>query len=427
MEGFVSFLAGIQQTWIYLAMLVFFGFYPVLSAVVWLTTSFVYYLGKERMSPEKEAALYALPDPPPPVSVLIPAYGEADVIRATVLGALAIDYPDFEVVVVDDGSTDGTADAVMPFVAQGKVRLIRKTLNEGKAMALNDAIPCLKGDIVLTIDADAVVDPQILRNIVPHFSSSRVAAVTGNPRVDNRRTLLSKIQMIEFTSIVGLLRRAQRVWGRIQTVSGVVAAFRKKALYDVGLFDPSMATEDIDMSWRLQIRFWDIRYEPRAVVRMQVPETLGGLWRQRRRWAVGLGQVLRRHAGIVVRRKNARQWPVVYESILSILWAFCFVILTSLWISSYAVGLPPVGAHPIPNFWGMLIATTCIAQLSAGIFFDRRYDRSVAPYIAYTVLYPLVYWALMSLIAFLYTPVGLFRKPPRVTLWKTERTRPWPS
>ncbi len=259
MEGIAGALVSVQHTWIYIVLLLFFGIYPVLSAIVWLMTSLFYFLRKERTDERREAALYALPEPPPMVSILIPAYCEEKLIGATIEGALRIDYPAFEVVVVDDGSNDKTVEKVLPFVSSGRVRLIRKIANEGKAMALNDALPCLNGEIVLTVDADAVADPMILRHVVPHFSSARVAAVTGNPRVVNRRTLLSKIQLIEFTSIVGLLRRAQRVWGRIQTVSGVVVAFRKRALLDVGLFDPSMATEDIDMAWRLQKRFWDIR------------------------------------------------------------------------------------------------------------------------------------------------------------------------
>ncbi len=410
-----------QHTTLYRVMLGYFGFYPVFSAVVWVTTSVIYFFRKERMAETKEAALYELPEPPPMVSVLIPTYCEEKRIEATLDAAVRIDYPRFEVVVVDDGSTDGTVARVMPYVKRGEVRLVRKTLNEGKAMALNDAFPCLNGEIVLTLDADAEVDTGILRALVPHFSSARVAAVTGNPRVSNRRSLLSKIQLIEFTSIVGLLRRAQRVWGRIQTVSGVVVAFRKKALLDVGLFDPSMATEDIDMSWRLQKRFWDIRYEPKALVWMQVPETLRVLWRQRRRWAVGLGQVLRRHGGILFHFKNIRFWPVAYEAILSICWSVCFVILTTLWIFSYSMGIPPVGAYPIPNFWGMIIATTCIVQLAVGVVLDRHYDRSILPYAGVAVLYPMLYWALMSTIAFLFTPIGFFRRRPKITRWKTER------
>ncbi len=415
-------LVSFQHSTPYIVMLFFFGFYPIFSAIVWLTTSLVYFFRKEKMSGEKESELYSLPDPPPMVSILIPMHCEEKVVEATLEGALRIDYPRYELIVIDDGSTDGTLSKVAPHVAAGRVRLVRKRVNEGKAMALNDGLFCANGEIVLTLDADAVADPQILRYIVPHFSSARVAAVTGNPRVANRRTLLSKLQLIEFTSIVGLLRRAQRVWGRIQTVSGVVVAFRRKALFDVGLFDPSMATEDIDVSWRLQKRFWDIRYEPRGIVHMQVPETLSNFHRQRKRWAIGLGQVLRRHIGILRRWKNVRQWPVAYEAIFSTLWAFCFVVLTGIWILSYSLGIPPVGAHPIPNFWGMLIATTCLVQLSTGVLLDRKYDRTVAPYAAYTVLYPLIYWVITSIIAFCYTPVGLFRRRPAITLWKTERT-----
>jgi len=172
---------------------------------------------------------------------------------------------------------------------------VRKLVNEGKAMALNDGLRCANGEIFLIMDADAVPDPQILKVIVPHFKSPRVGAVTGNPRVYNRGTLLCKLQAIEFTAIISLQRRSQRVWGRILTMSGVVGAFHRSAILDAGLYSPDMATEDIDLSWKLQLKHWDIRYEPRAVVWMRVPAGFRGLWRQRRRWARGLAQVLRRH------------------------------------------------------------------------------------------------------------------------------------
>ena len=98
----------------------------------------------------------------------------------------------------------------------------------------------------------------------------RVGAVTGNPRVINRNSLLAKLQAIEFTSIVSLQRRGARIWGKLLTMSGVVGAFHRDALYDVNFYSPQMVTEDIDVTWRLQLRYWDIRYEPRAVVWMRV-------------------------------------------------------------------------------------------------------------------------------------------------------------
>jgi biofilm PGA synthesis N-glycosyltransferase PgaC len=410
-------------TWpVYWWALVFFAFYPVLSAITWITTAFLYfYLRRERREADSSA-------PPelenyPMVSVLIPVYCEEKVIAATLERATRIDYPHYEVVVVDDASSDGTRSAVRPFVEAGRVRIVAKDVNEGKAMAMNDAMLCLRGEIVLVMDADAAPDPQILRWMVPHFQSARVAGVTGNPRVVNRETFLAQLQLVEFTSIVSLLRRAQRIWGRILTMSGVVGAFRKSAMVDVGLFSPEMATEDIDMTWKLQRAAYDVRYEPRALVWMEVPPTLRRLIYQRTRWARGLAQVLRRYVRVLVSWRARRLWPVYYESLLSILWAYCFVFLTAFWVLSYALGIPPVGVSPIPNAWGMTIGTLCLAQLLTGVFLDSRYDRTVLRYYPVAVAYPIIYWMLMSLITFFATPEGALRRrrAGSVTQWRTTR------
>jgi biofilm PGA synthesis N-glycosyltransferase PgaC len=401
----------------------FFAFYPVVSSIVWVSTALHFFVRRERTG--KDGALEHPPELEdyPMVSVLIPAYCEEKVIGETLACAIHIDYPSFEVVVVDDASTDATREAVRPYVESGRVRLIQKSMNEGKAMALNDALPCLRGEILLVMDADAAPDPSILKWIVPHFRSARVAAVTGNPRVANRATFLAQLQVVEFTSIVSVLRRAQRIWGRILTMSGVVGAFRKSAILDVGLYSPEMATEDIDMTWNLQRANYDVRYEPRALVWMKVPESLGGLLVQRRRWAMGLAQVLRRYAGVAVSWRSRRMWPVLWESSLSILWAYCFVLLTTFWIVSYAAGVPPVGASPIPNWWGMTIGTLCLIQLFTGVALDARYDRTVMRHFPVAVSYPIVYWMLMSLITVFATPAGFLRRARRgeVTQWRTNR------
>jgi biofilm PGA synthesis N-glycosyltransferase PgaC len=420
-QALAAFLIGVQAEPAYWWALIFFACYPVLSALVWVSTGIHFYLRREH---GEEGAL----EPPrleryPMVSVLIPAYCEEKVIGETLRAATLIDYPTYEVVVVDDASTDRTREVVRPYVETGRVRLIAKRKNEGKAMAMNDALPCLRGEIVLVMDADASPEPDILRWMVPHFESARVSGVTGNPRVANRETYLAQLQLVEFTSIVSLLRRAQRIWGRILTMSGVVGAFRKSAMIDVGRYSPEMATEDIDMTWKLQRAAYDIRYEPRALVWMRVPPSLGALIKQRRRWAIGLAQVLRRHAGVLLSWRARRMWPVFYEALLSIAWAYCFVLLTVLWILSYAVGVPPVGASPIPNWWGMTIGTLCLVQLLTGVLMDARYDRTVIRHYPVAVTYPIIYWMLMSLITAFATPVGVWRAARRgaVTQWRTER------
>lgn len=413
-----EFLSVLQHSIVYQAALIYFAAYPIATSILWITTALMFRVRWERPGREVDAQPGLLPA----ASVLVPAHNEEAVIARSVRTMLAMDYPDFEVIVVDDGSTDGTVAALADLGEDAKLRVVRKLANEGKAMALNDALPLARGEIVLILDADAEPEPDLLRQMAPHFASARVAAVTGNPRVRNTSTFLARLQSIEFSSIVSLLRRSQRIWGRIVTVSGVVAAFRRSALLDVGGFSPEMPTEDIELTWKLQKRFYDVRYEPRAVCWMTVPASYRGLWKQRLRWARGLMQVLHKHRDVMAHWKYRRMWPVYVESSLSTLWALCFVVLTTIWTVSWAAGLPPVGASPIPNLWGMTIGTLCLAQLSIGTLIDRRYDRSILAMLPYAVWYPIVYWMFLSLGTVL-SLHWLFRRPTRTPVrWNTQRT-----
>jgi biofilm PGA synthesis N-glycosyltransferase PgaC len=415
-------IVAIQQSAPYTVVLVYFAWYPLVTSVMWIFTSILFYRNREGGPPGAFDLFYQIEDRPL-VSFIVPAYNEEDNIASTIAGVLEVDYPCFELVVIDDCSTDGTLAAIEPFLADGRVRLLRKQVNEGKAMALNDAIPISRGELILVMDADAVPVPDILDHLVPHFKYPRCAAVTGNPRVVNRDSFLAKLQAIEFASIISLMRRAQRVWGRIMTMSGVVGIFRRSALFDVGLYSPDMATEDIDLTWRLQLRHWDVRYESRAVMWMRVPQSLQGLWRQRRRWALGLSQVLTRHARQLRQYRHRRFWPVLVEATLSVIWAYSYVFLTAVWVTSWSVGYPPIGASPIPNFWGMLIATVCLGQLLTGVLLDRGYDKDLPRYFVVAVFYPLVYWILMALITVTTTPLGwgVNRQKRKYTLWKPIR------
>ena len=402
--------------------LAFLALYPIAMAVVWVVTSLMYALRREVGD---DGSFSAIPDHSLlSVSIIVPAYEEELVLDSTLEALHHLEYPDYEVMIVDDASGDRTSEIARAHLARDpRFRLLRKEVNEGKAMAMNDAMPLTRGEVVVIVDADARLHPDALRPIVAHFVRlPRVGAVTGNPRVVNRLNLLTELQTLEFTSIVSILRRAQVVWGRILTVSGVISAFRRSALEDVGLFDPSMATEDIDVSWRLQRRFYDIRYEPRALIDMTVPATWKALWRQRRRWSTGLVQVLLRHRGVLAHWRNRRHWPVFLETCLSVLWAHVFVVLLGFWALCLVNGLPARGASPFPNGWGMLISTLCLMQLATGIWLDHRYDRSVARALLVAPLYPLGYWLFSSLVTVRSTvPELLRRRRNEVAQWRTVR------
>ena len=404
----------------YRVLMVFFAWYPLFTSIMWATTALFYSFRRERRS---NRDFYDIPDTDLPlVTVIIPAHCEGEMITHTIEGVLALDYPYIQAIVISDGSTDATVQRAQRLLYDPRLTVVDKRINEGKAMALNDAIPLAGGELILVLDADSTPDPDALRWMVPHFvRNARLAAVTGNPRVRNTDRLLGKIQAVEFSSIISLLKRAQVVWGRVMTVSGVMALYRKSALEDVGLFVHDCATEDIATSWALQTRYYDVRYEPRAMVRMQVPPTLRTLWSQRIRWARGLAQVLRRNIGIWRSWKNRRLFPVYLEATASILWAYSFVVLTVLWIATWVLGVPLMGATPYPLWWGMLIGTASLMQLGTGVLMDRTYDPGITKYYLWAVLYPIIYWIQMSLITVLATPAG-WLKPHGPGTWRSPRT-----
>jgi biofilm PGA synthesis N-glycosyltransferase PgaC len=418
-------VAGIAASPLYIVALAFFAYYPLLSALMWVATSLVYWFRRERHPDE---SFYDVPvDELPMVSVVVPSYSEELTVCGTMTAILELDYPRYEIVLVNDGSGDQTLKRARSFLADERVRVVDKVINEGKALALNDVMPLLRGELMLVIDGDSAPRADVLRWMVPHFvRNPRLGAVTGNPRVRDHHTLLARIQAVEFSSIVSLLKRAQVVWGRVMTVSGVLSLYRVSAIEDVGMFVHDAATEDISTSWKLQRRHWDIRYEPRALIDMQVPPTVRSLWRQRFRWAKGLAQVLRRNAAVLGSWEQRRLWPVYAEACMSILWAYCFITLTAMWLVTWALGAPLLGATPVPSWWGMVIGTASLVQLAVGVMLDSRYDPSVRNMYFWAALYPVIYWVQMSVITVLATPVGLLH-PHGSGRWHTQRAAPDPQ
>jgi biofilm PGA synthesis N-glycosyltransferase PgaC len=186
---------------------------------------------------------------------------------------------------------------------------------------------------------------------------------------------LSRLQAIEFSSVIGLMRRAQRIWGRVMCVSGVAGMFRKSAIIDAGMFSPGMATEDIDMTWKLQTKFYDVRYEPSALVWMLVPETIDVWWAQRRRWALGLGQVLRRHSVIFTDWRWRRMHPLFIESAFSYLWSL--PLEASRLSGSSAMPLSPAARRILFQISGECCSTH-FACCSWRTWLDSKYDRNRA-------------------------------------------------
>lgn len=407
----------LEGSGVYWFLVLFYGFYPIITSSMWVTTAIFYFLrhdlsGYPEMLTDDSQC--------PSVSILIPAYYEEAGIARSLDGLTRLDYPNYEVLVINDGSEDRTVEETLPYLQDPRVRLIDKHINEGKGMALNDAIPCAKGDLILVMDADTVPEPQILRIMAAHFKAPNIGAVCGNARVRNRKNWISSLQAVEFSSVIGLLRRAQRIWGRIMCVSGVCGMFRREALIKAGLYSPGMATEDIDLTFKLQMLNYDVLYEARARVWMEVPESLEMLWKQRIRWALGLGQALRRHRKILWTPKYYRMFPVYVESLLSVMWAWTFVTISALWAMALLMGYTLEGGSLIPNWFGAMIGAACLLQLLTGVAIDSRYEPAILREYPYAILYPLAYWMIMSLSSAIYSTKGFVQ---RLDLTKPVRWR----
>jgi poly-beta-1,6-N-acetyl-D-glucosamine synthase len=397
----------------------FIFLYPLLMSFVWMVGGLLFYWRHERgqrQVPELESY--------PMFSILVPCHNEQAQIGDTIEQLLQLDYPSYEIIAVDDGSTDRTAQEIRRLCRRHAVlRAVYLKENQGKAAALNIATLAARGEFLLTLDADALLTPDALRWIAWHFVYfPRVGAVTGNPRILNRTSLLAKIQTGEFATIIGLIKRTQRLLGKVLTVSGVVAAFRKTALHSVGYWDTDMITEDIDITWKLENHFWDVRYEPRATCWIYVPETLKGLWRQRMRWSQGGVEVLKKHRGIWLHWRQRRLWPVYLENLISITWSYCFWSMVVLWLITavfrVSVGIEP--PPPLPPRWtGSILAMTCILQFTVSLYVDRNYEKKIGRYLFWVIWYPFMYWMISSLTVLFATPKALFKKKGQRAVWKS--------
>jgi poly-beta-1,6-N-acetyl-D-glucosamine synthase len=247
----------------------------------------------------------------PFVSIMVPAHNEAPSIRATVRSLLAIDYPHFEVLVLDDGSTDGTAEMARVFEGQhgpAICRILTKP-NGGKWSAHNFGLQHARGEFILCVDADCTFAPNALRMMVRRMNDPAVGAVAGNGTVRNLSGLLSYCQGLEYIYSNTAFRIPQSETGAVLCVPGPIGLFRRAALDEIharngelppgsppghfaGPYEHGSIAEDFELSIALLAAGWKIVYEPRAVCYTEVPETLPGLISQRYRWTRGNLQVM---------------------------------------------------------------------------------------------------------------------------------------
>ncbi len=262
----------------------------------------------------------------PMISLVVPAYNEGPVIQAALRSLLALDYPSYEIIVVDDGSTDDTYEKAMVVARESvdvEVRIITKR-NGGKADALNTGMTLARGEFVLNMDGDTKLSANTLRACIRHFENPKVGAVAGNVKVINRENMWTRIQALEYVEGLAMARKAQSFGRVVNIIPGPLGMFRKSVLQQAGGYDRDTFAEDCDLTLKLLMRGWHIEYEPAAVAWVETPSRLLDLLKQRYRWTRGILQATSKHSQALWQPRKAGincyiLWYMLFEGVM---WPF---------------------------------------------------------------------------------------------------------
>jgi len=300
----------------------------------------------------------------PMVSIIVPAYNEGLVIESALVSLLTINYKNFEIIVVDDGSKDDTHKKILAIAAEDpnqRIRVIKKP-NGGKASALNYGASAARGEFILNMDGDTKLSKDSLLNAIKHFDDPKVGAVAGNIKVLNRENTLTNLQALEYVEGLAMVRSAQGFMHMVNIVPGPFGMFRKSLLSQVGGYDYDTYAEDCDLTLKILFSGWRIVYEPTSIAYVESPAKLLDLLQQRYRWTRGMLQALIKHSKHLFNPKQSKTnffilWYMAFETLI---WPFSSIFGTIFFIY---IGLQHGLVNLLFFWWLQLTILDVIAAL----------------------------------------------------------------
>lgn len=332
------------------------------------------------------------PDKDIPCSVIVPAYNEAAVIQSCLKSILASDYRLFEVIVVDDGSQDNTANLALA-MADRRLKVVRR-LNGGKASALNYGIERARANFVIAIDADTVFRPDTLRQLMRHFQNPKVGAVSGNTRIANRHKIITKLQSLEYVVGFNLDRRMGDLFDCITVVPGAIGAFRKSVLQKVGGFSYDTLAEDTDLTLSIKEQGNRVVYDSTAVAYTEAPATVKELLKQRFRWTFGTMQAVWKHRRSVLNPKYGTLGMIGLPHML--FYQIVFPLLSPLFDVAVIIGLLSHQYHIMLISLAIYTAAD-VVMLGMALLLDKEKLRQLWLIIPQRVIYrQLMYYVIVK-------------------------------
>ncbi|WP_288613799.1 glycosyltransferase family 2 protein [uncultured Lactiplantibacillus sp.] len=383
--------------------------YPILGAFAWFIGVLCYQLIYRHRHKDDIEFQPLTPEEQPFITIMIPAHNEEVMIEHTINYLMNnLNYEKYEMLVTDDGSTDETP-AILERLQSvyDNLRVVTIKKNQGKAHAFNVGVGFARGEFILSNDADSIPEPDALWKYMSYFMGeehANTAAVTANMDVQNRSTIIAKSQTVEFSSIVGVIKRSQvSALGNMYAYSGANTMYRRDALIDVGLFRQDRATEDISIAWDHQLNGWTTVFSPDILFYMNVPENLDALYHQRKRWAKGGTEVLLTNFKRVVSHpgKYLKQWAFITDQTLSIIWSLFFFVSTLIFLISLVTFFFTGNYERVYHMFCMAFIFVTfemfagVLQLLSALIVDDRGRKF--KYLIFMPLYMLIYWQVNAL------------------------------
>ena len=239
----------------------------------------------------------------PPVSIIVPGYNEEVTAVKTIESLLKTDYPDFEIIFVNDGSKDRTFEIVNKAFGKNPLVQVLDKPNGGKASALNFGITHAKNAFVICIDADTQLKNDAVFHMMTYFIDGEIGAVAGTVKVGNTNNMITNFQSIEYITAQNMDRRAFDLINSITVVPGAIGAFRKSAIYKAGGFTYDTLAEDCDLTMRILKAGYIVKNCAEAIAYTEAPETVNMLLKQRFRWSFGVIQSFWKNKDALLNRK----------------------------------------------------------------------------------------------------------------------------
>jgi poly-beta-1,6 N-acetyl-D-glucosamine synthase len=362
-------------------MLLFFLIVVIARYVILLWLGYLHHL-ESRIEEDDPLDLFE-----PPVTIIVPAYNEGAVIEGALKSLLALDYPAYEVLVVDDGSSDDTyarASALEGRYGDVVLRVVSKS-NNGKASALNTGISLARHPFVLCMDGDSRLTRDTLKAALRHFRDPNVGAVAGNVKVVNRRNLWTRLQALEYIEGLNMARRAQAFARTVNIIPGPIGIFRRDVLQQLGGYEIDTFAEDADLTLKILTAGWQIKYEERAIAFTEAPEGLLDLLKQRYRWTRGILQALgKRKSWLFSPKTGAGVWISINTMLFeAVIWPSVNVIGNL----AFAIGALMMGIPEYVLYWWMMLTILDVAAALYTVAMEEE-DLRLVPY---AVLYRLFF------------------------------------